>query len=320
MAKDRYPRTFHTENPQALQTELGQLVDALRARDRQGPLDAPRHEWDQLQPVAGTWGVEPSITEPAVGSLWRWDGTLWSPSSAGIGAIEPLAATANTVGLWPLNGVLDNTVDAANPATVAAGTEIYTDVVPGKRAFFFNGTTRLQVAAFVPALALTGDHAGFAIYQLDTDPTASTILFGHGGPGDASSTTNILYSATVVNATPPRLMNFLSESGVGVNASYTTAAPDSVPPIHNIGLFAYSKIGGIVQFYMNGLPFGAPSGVLTTPFDGSAGRFQIGASDTTTTMTRAVCWGVRIDNVGRTAAEHKAVYNATLGQGFGLLA
>ena len=278
----------------------------------------PVNPYDLLQNVNGAWAVQPSSGVPSTNDVWSWNGTIWTPRAVGAGAIQPFVPDANTVGLWRLDGSLSNLVDPSNPLIVDVGTEVYADIVPGKRAFYFSGGTRLKVNAFVSALARTGDVTCAMMIQLDADPTSSTIFCGHGASGETQAA-NILYSMQCLNSTPPRSMNFLSEHDNGVNDSFTTSAPASLPPIHNIGLLGFSRISDIIQFYYCGKPLGSASSALNTPNGGGNGRFYVGASDGTTVCTRMLCWGVMVEDIGWTDSEWLACYNQTLGPAFGTL-
>lgn len=293
----------------------GSVSTALDTLDARTPVAAPVNEYDLLQNVKGSWGVEPSAPAPATNDVWSWNGSIWVPRAVGAGAIQPFQADAHTVGLWRLQGDLSNLVDPSNPLTVDAGTEIYADIVPGTLAFYFNGSTRLRVANFVSALALTGDMTSVVVVQLDATPTSSTVLLGHGAVGETQAD-NILYQM-IVGTSIPRTLGWFSESGAGVNASFNTAAPASLPPIHNILLIGGSRINNVVQFYVNGKPFGSPSSALTTPDGGTSGRFYVGGSDGSATITPSLFFGAMVQDVGWTATEWLACYNQVLGPAYG---
>ncbi len=110
-------------------------------------------------------------------------------------------------------------------------------------------------------------------------------------------------------------LQWTSESGAGVDADYvansntTEDLPAQFTPVH----LAVTRISNVVQFYLNGLPWGLPSSALTTPAGGTSGAFNVSSGSNR-------IFGLKIIASGLTAAQIKAEYNRTMGVAFGALA
>ncbi len=140
------------------------------------------------------------------------------------------------------------------------------------------------------------------------------IAFQASGETEA---TNYAWSVQLPNANS---LAYFSESGAGVNATYTaTVKGRGLPAIgvpFYLALRRKAVAGGvIVQFFINGLPFGPPSSVLAAPTGGTVSQLvflQSGANV-------ADLIAVEIDNAWLTDLQLLEAYNRTLGEEFGLL-
>lgn len=275
--------------------------------------------------TAGLW--VPTSSAPSDGQIARWNAgaNTWEfVPEPNLGALQYLDTTYAPIGLWNFDGTLADQSGNGNDLTNAAGQMAFADVVPGKLGLYLLAGTRYQTAAAVPLLQRTGDMSMVCIAQQDSAVNL-TVLAGYAGPGETQPD-NILYQlayeAYLSTDLTPRRLRYFHEFGAGVNVSFSSSLTVSLPPVHNIVFLGFTRIANVVQLYVNGLPFGAPSAALTPP-DGGAGantRYLFGASDTSTTVgSTFVAFSHALYGGGLSAAQMKDLYNLTLGPAFGRL-
>lgn len=227
----------------------------------------------------------------------------------GPGIPARFAVTANTVALYHFDQTLNDS--SGNGLTINTGTPNYISLYPNVNGL--QGAAALSRAAFDAALAITGDITLQCIIRLFTSPnTTNTTIASFTAAGETLAT-NTLWLFALVDSGRCR---WLSESGAGVDAEYFTASNPTFqrPPLRDPFHFAVTRVSNVVQFYLNGVAFGSPSGVLVAPAGGTSSTLIVnsGGGDWS-------CMGLRIENIGKTAAQIKADYNATMGVAYGNL-
>ncbi|HWA71536.1 MAG TPA: LamG-like jellyroll fold domain-containing protein [Polyangiaceae bacterium] len=262
-----------------------------------------------LQFVGSSGATDVAVTDDAGNSR-----TIVSIPTPGI--LQYHDTTHSPVGLWQLNGSLSDSSGNGNTLTVDTGTARYVDIVPGKLAHFFDGSTRLIVSSFVSALAIAGDMTVEFFLQLDSDPTVGPSVFAHDASGETSGA-NALYSMDFTSSTN-KTPRWFSEHGSGTDDTFTVSAPSGLPPIHNVGHVAIVRSSNTIQFYWNGRTLGSASSALTTPDGGSSGRLRIGGS-ASNTISRCLICSFKIIASALSANDVKAEYNRTLGPLYGIL-
>lgn len=175
-------------------------------------------------------------------------------------------------GLWQFNGDLTDVSGNGYNLTVSSGTARYTEILPGLKGlqaltplFIYNTTGT--------ALQITGDMTIEALIQLNEYTTAPFFGFGSGvGGGFASN--NTLYQ--VSSASTSGGLTWSCMTGSNAPVSYTVA--DRSIPLQGPCHFAATRTSNVIQFYLNGLAFGAASTTLTAPTGGGAAIMSIGSA------------------------------------------
>lgn len=243
-------------------------------------------------------------------------------------ALNTLAARAphylddedDPIGLWQFNNTL-NSVVGPN-FSLAAGTSLgFTEIIPGFKAVTAGTGVRLDAAANA-ALRLTGDMSIELQIMLE-DLDAGQVVVSMAGAG-AGSANNKLYEMSNPQAVYPRNMAFNWENGVQAAQSFATptaAGSASVPPIHVISIWGWSRIGNVLTPYMNGNQFSAASAVQPAPTGGSSSILSLYASSRggAVNISFSAIASLAIYNYGKTAAQFKASYNRALGDFWGIL-
>lgn len=267
----------------------------------------------------------PTPTAPADGqfAVWNAASEAWEfTDPPTVGDIQYFDnVTIPAVGLWNFNGVLTDSSGNGNNVSVEAGATNFADIVPGKKGLWVAVGNRYGIATPSAALSLLGDMTIQSIIQLNSTPTTGFTVTSYGGSGELSSA-NFLYSLGVSAAPIPISLGSFWETGAGVDVGFNTASPASLAPIHNVIYVAQVRSAGgtRIQHYVNGKPFGALSGALTAPTDGSLSRFLVGTGTSTGTATESgIIMGIKISSSALTAAQVLGEYNRTLGPGFGIL-
>jgi hypothetical protein len=103
------------------------------------------------------------------------------------------------------------------------------------------------------------------------------------------------------------------ENGAGLDVSYAVSTP--LPALGVPFHLAMRIRAGVVQFFLNGLPVGAPSAPLTLPTGGTVSQLLVNNSGTG--FPEQLC--LKINGEALTDAQIRAEYNRTLGEGFGRL-
>jgi alkaline phosphatase D len=141
-----------------------------------------------------------------------------------------------------------------------------------------------------------------------------TIAFQAAGE---TETTNNVWAIRLTNQTT---LAYLGENGNGLDTYYSAAPLQRGLPAYNVPFYLAMRrravTGGVVvQFFINGVPYGPPSGVMTASTGGATSQLTINHAGTTPPDV----FGVEIDGIVLTDVQILDSYNDTLGEEFGLL-
>lgn len=225
-----------------------------------------------------------------------------------MGLIQKFDVTHSPVGLWQFGGDLTDSSGNGFTLTVETGTARFTNTM-GLVGLVISATTLFR-NNFEASLNITGNLTIEMLLALQSYTTGRTLV-SHSASGDASSVSNLAYGVSIT--TGPAL-TFKSESGTGVDASYSI---NDLPP-RTLCHFAVTRSTNVIQFYLNGQTMGAASSALTAPTGGTSGRFRVGmVADTTENAPDCSIFSLKVVNSALSAAQIAAEYNRTLGTFFG---
>lgn len=236
--------------------------------------------------------------------------------------VQYLDVNDDPVGLWNFN----DTLAAVRGPTLSstAGTFAFSDVYPGLRGIWINTGARLD-AAPAANLILTGAMSVELILQLQTDPPLPWLCGVGGLASSELESNNAVWSLgfpSLVDVVP-RTMRAFWETGAGTDVQFlTSSAPGgpSYPLIHQIASIGLSRAAnGVTQPYLDGRPFGAPSAPITLPTGGANGVLSLGAQLGQTSPGQVLLLSLAVYNRARSAAEWRASFDRSIGQGTGFL-
>jgi len=230
--------------------------------------------------------------------------------------------TYGPAGLWQFNGNLNDSSGNGYHLTVDSGTVVYTSMCPGLVGVRLSAL-RLKAALANNLLRITGDVTIEMLCQLEADSVGSVVgsnafVSFTGGQDDTSSSLNYLYHVAINEG---RLLRWFSEHGTGVNDTYDVTA-QALPPLKQVFHLAVTRTSNVIQWYVNGRPFGPPSSALTAPTDGSAAQLFVGGSGGTSPVVcsdRSIA-SLKITAAALAAEQIKASFNRTAGKFYGTLA
>ncbi len=222
------------------------------------------------------------------------------------------------VALWNFNDTLAAVLGPTFTSTT--GPYAFCDAYPGVRALDVGIGTRLQTA-ISSSLVLLGDMSVEMLILLDSNPT-NQWLVGVGGTASGVAADNVSWSVILPTTAAPRNVQAFWESGAGVDRGFatpTTLASPSVPPIHNLMQLGFARSGINGQFYLNGRTFSTLTSGVALPTSGGSGIVTIGARAGALSTDQFQLISVAVYNRARPAAEWKASYNRSIGNGLGFL-
>lgn len=230
--------------------------------------------YNNQQEVSGNLAASPGHID-----LYEFINADQGPSPASV-SVSQGAAIANQhglehapAGLWQLDGDLLDSSGNGNDLELHNGTLTYTDLYPGLKGVFFDGSSNLRAAGgYAAELGITGALTIEAIIVGEIQTTTTNRFVVHAGSGD-SSTTNYLYN---LQQTSNHRLGYFSEYSGGVNQSYV---PELSLIAGNLTHVALTRgTDGNVRFYVNGVTNDQwVSTGLVPPTDGTAGRLYVGA-------------------------------------------
>lgn len=277
--------------------------------------------------------------------LWFWNGTMWLPTSTSAtdgqspvwnaaandwlyrtptstSELQYFDTTHSPLFLYNCNNTLaDQSGNGFNLTSLLP--EAYAPVYPGKIGFFQAGGGTAVRNTPTPALSIQGDLTLQIILQLDDNvSSATTPLFTYTSSGETEAN-NVQYQFnlnTMSGTSLPRRLSFLSESGAGVDATFTSTGTSSIGLIHNLMYLACRRQNGVITFFYQGEQFGASSGVLTTPTGGSSNFFYLFSNVTVGSNVPGIVFSAKGIAGALSNADIRAEYNRTMGPAFGRIA
>jgi hypothetical protein len=240
-----------------------------------------------------------------------WDGSGWwirEPAAR----IRSHDLRHEPVGLWGFGAgsLVDSTANGFD-LTVETGTERYAYISPTLLGFQFDGSTSLWYDVSEATLRLLGDMTFECLWMQD-DAVNSGGFISHEAAGETEAT-NCLYLLQT-GGTYPSLAWF-SESGLGVNASYTSTYGH--PTRGALCHLAVTRTSNVIQFYVNGRPYGNASTALVTPTGGADSRLRLGS--TLAVRSKGIMASAKLIASALTAAQIRAEYQLCMGWSFGYL-
>jgi hypothetical protein len=229
--------------------------------------------------------------------------------AAGPGSIQLHDTTFSPVLLYQFQEDLLDSSGNGLTLSVAAGSTRFTDVYPGVRGIVLPSGTRLE-AASNNVYRLRGNMTIEAILHLYEYNAATRIFVSCQQAGELEAD-NALYSVGMLD-TASQNLQWLSESGAGVNSTYQIADRNPLYICH----FAVTRVSDVVQFYINGRTLGAASPLLITPTGGTNSIFRVG--DNTNSAPFCALASLKIIPSGLTAAQVLQEARFTIGGAFEL--
>lgn len=218
--------------------------------------------------------------------------------------------TYSPVGLWQFDSSLNDTSGNGFTLTAESGTARYGELVPGLACLMPNAL-RLVYNTSGTSLAITGDMTVEMLFRGDT-PTNSYFVGYAGGSNSSTQANNFLYSLLI----PSGLfgLTWMQESGSGAATSY--ALTTRVLPRTSVVHLAATRSSNVIQYYLNGRPFGAASSALTTPDGGTTSVFRVGG-DAAQNAVNGNISSLKVIASALSAAQVAAEFNLTLGAFYG---
>ncbi len=215
--------------------------------------------------------------------------------------------TYSPVGLWQLDGTLNDTSGNGFNLTTDAGTARYADIFPGIPGLLVSAS-RFIYNTTGTSLAITGDMTIECLFR-SAAPVSTTFFAGYaGGSGSGTQANNILYSMFI----PSGLfgLSWTQESGSGSPTSYNLT--DHVIPRTYLCHVAATRASNVIRFYLNGRTFGAASSALTTPDGGTTSVFRIGG-DAAQNAVQGNIASLKVVASALSASQIAGEFNLTLG-------
>lgn len=226
-----------------------------------------------------------------------------------LGPIVRHTADASTVGLWQLDGNVNDTSGNAFNLSTLAGTVRYTDIWPGARGLLLDGATRIGRTIHDNALALTGDYTISCLLRFIKFTTGALVSYD--AVPNGNSNTNILYSIGFNN----NVFVIYHRASSGPVLDIASVFP--LCPPRRLCALTVTRASNVARVYTNGRKV-AEGAVVTAPTDGSTCKFTIGFA-TADPAPMCVLSSLRVNNTAKSDAQVKADYNSTLGATFGML-
>ncbi len=233
---------------------------------------------------------------------------LRSLSASGGGLVQLHDLTYNPVGLWQLQETLGDSSGNGFDLTQLAGVLRYTDFLPGVAALWLFSTWKFRHAVTGTLLQITGDIT-IEMFVRARAYTSGAILSYDTNSGVEAG--NYLYAVGLTGGSTQT--QFTSESGAGVAANHNI---DNLPGLFEPCHLAVRRQANVVQFFLNGKPWGPASAVLATPTGGSLSMLHLGwVANPAVDCDLA---SIKIIASALSNAQILAEYNRTLGPFYGL--
>ena len=272
--------------------------------------------------------VNPSDADPLLGSEEGWVKIQHTASSGawrfvalarntratgagggGGGVPQRFDLTHSPVALYHFNGTLNDSSGNGLTLSVLTGALAYRQVWPG-----VVGITGGVVGRSVNDASLTilGDVTVQVLAVLRSAPSNAQIAYV--GASGETEATNVAWQVDIEG---PNELQWFSESGAGVNASFNSTGTSNVglPAIGVPFYLAARRASNVITFFINGVQFGSASSALTTPTGASAATLRCREGTAPPEL-----FGLKIVSSALSDAQIAAEYNRTLGAAFGFLA
>jgi hypothetical protein len=182
---------------------------------------------------------------------------------------------------------------------------VFRDILPGVLGLVSGTPVRAISDAL---LRISGDITVQGLCVMRVVPAAANLV-GFYISGETEPT-NAPWMLTFTNQ---HTLKFQSEYGAGLNADFDSYGHvQSLPALGTPFLVGMRRRAGILTWWINGLQYGEPSGLLTTPTGGTTAVLSMGPA-----ISRPECFGLKIIASALTDAEMKDEYNRTLGSHYG---
>ncbi len=237
-----------------------------------------------------------------------------SPPSPGPAVVAPTdhGTAFSPTALFQLHENLTESVNAIALSTTA-GAVLYTEIYPTVRALYVTPTLQLKDTTPGGPLQITGDITIEMLIKLTSLPTSGNARICSYSGSSGRPASNNVWQLDITAGGAPRWVQDIS---TGSTAVYI---PTGVSMPFDLCHFAVTRTSDVIQFYLNGLPFGAASGTLATATGGTASTFHIGNIEGIVSQALECALGsLKIVATARSAAEIKAEYNRCLGSVYGL--
>ncbi len=216
---------------------------------------------------------------------------------------------------WTLGSTLEATF-GSRPLSILSGTERYSDLMPGLRGFYFDGASSLWRNALDADLQMVGDMTFLCLLVAQAGTTRCFVACSGNGETSDVNACYIQYLFT------GNSVNYLCEFGSGTNQFYfdvNNGIPIQTPCQHG-----FTRKGGQVTFYLNGLQVGATSVGISSPDGGSNSKLALGADNSAAAPFNFMTAGTMMAspilfNKALTPSQVKTMYNRSLGPALGLL-
>lgn len=268
---------------------------------------------------AGLWLPTPGAPSNGQSPVWDALDNRWEFATLGLGGLQYFDNSNSPIGCWRFNQTVADF--SGNGLDLSfSGSAAYAQVYPGKWGAALNSGAFLNNATTGGIAMLTGDVTFQVILQLDDNVAGTALNLCQFGATGETLATNVLYALRLNSmASFPRRVAWLSESGAGVDATFTSSGSASFGLIHNLVHVWGRRAGNVVSLGINGQQIGPSSAALTTPSGGTASSLYICGEPAAGTPVPLIVFSAKLNNTALSDAAILADYNSTLGPAFGYL-
>ena len=242
-------------------------------------------------------------------------------------AIYP--TVADEVARYLEDGTLNEALGAGPTLAVSAGTERWTDIVPGVLGFACDEATELNSSVYYAPLSVTGAvtvECLFRAFELTTSSDQWTLV-SHEASGETEAANvnfslKIFQNFTGTDSAPVSSFGWRHEYGAGQDAILVAADRVLEPGgIYHLVARRGAASGGVqlVELFLNGEPVASSSLTALSGGTSTSARIAIGRniSDEAASAVSGAIGFVRVCSRALTDEEIEAAYDATLGGVFG---
>lgn len=179
---------------------------------------------------------------------------------------------ASTVGLWQFNKTLVDESENENPFVRerGAGDAYVEGLIPGVKGLKFDGGKEYRVEGDA-VYALAGDMT--VAFMARASSTGGLFVTYRGSDDFNTEPHNPFWGMDMWGTA--RKLRWIQKYGAGVSQTHEVTAYDF--PMYDWVHVVGRRDEGIVQFFIDGVPFGDPSSALTAPTGGGSAWLQVGS-------------------------------------------